>query len=361
MAKTIIGIIGFGRFGKVLHRLFADGFDILVSSSSYRNGDLEGVSFAPLPTVAERSTALFLTVPINRTAETAERIRPFLKPGQLVVDVCSVKEWPYGELKRALAGTGVLIWPTHPMFGPDSAQSGFDGLNWVSCEEDIDPAAVHQLTEYLQRKGLVIVRTTCEAHDRMAAETQGLTHFIGRFLDEIGIAPTPIDTLGYKRLLAVKEQTCHDTWELFCDLQHYNRFSVDIKRRLQDAIFKVTSRFLDTTIRRETPVLGFALQEGSAEHLAIAPRVRDEFPEETSIYQFDSPEALLEGLSQGDIDGVVLPLSPDSRAVKETLDAMGKHSFNPVDVVDVDREDGASRRFVIVKRRRWKVRAPSPR
>jgi prephenate dehydrogenase len=352
MKTTAIGIIGFGRFGKVLYRLFEEGFDIRVSSSTYKNGDIEGVRFAPLEEVVEKSHALFLTVPINKTGVTAKRIRPFLKPGQLVVDVCSVKEWPYNALKSALRDTGVLIWPTHPMFGPDSAKDGFRGLTWVSCEEDIDADTVRPFTTYLREKGLVIVNTTCEEHDRMAARTQGLTHLIGRFLDEIGISPTPIDTLGYQRLMAVKEQTCHDTWELFCDLQHYNRFSSDIHQELQEAIFKVTARFLDTTTARETPVVGLALEEGSEAHHAVESRLLERLPREAlDTARLDTAAALLDRLNRGELDLVVLPLCGTPSPRTDSLEAMGRYDFRVAKRLELDVE-GARRCFAVVERRR---------
>ena len=86
MKKNTIAIIGFGRFGKVMHRLFIDGFDILVSSTSYKPGDIAGVTFVSLEAACRRSDAILLTVPINKTGPTGKRIRPYLRPGQIVVD-----------------------------------------------------------------------------------------------------------------------------------------------------------------------------------------------------------------------------------------------------------------------------------
>ena len=261
MNTKSLGIIGFGRFGKVLHRLFQGDFDITVSSSSYRDGDLPDVRFRPLEETVRRSRAILLAVPIRKVGEIAARIRPFLSPGQLVVDVCSVKETPFQEISRALEGSGAHIWPTHPMFGPDSTRDGFKGAVWVSCEETVDPSIVAPYTAYLESRGLSVFRTTCEAHDRLAAATQGLTHLIGRYLDELNLTPTDIDTLGYRRLLAVRDQTCNDSWELFSDLMRCNRFTQEIQTALATAMQRVSERLREdrsseeseeTAERRET-------------------------------------------------------------------------------------------------------------
>ncbi len=241
MKRKTIGIVGFGRFGQVLHRLFNDGFEIKVSSSTYSSGDMEGVEFASLEETITGSDAVFLTVPINKMEEMASRIEPFLQKGQVVVDVCSIKTHSYGVLKKALSGKDIHIWPTHPMFGPDSAQNGFDGLRWVSCEEEIDSDIIKPYLDYIERKGLVIVRVSCSEHDRLAARTQGLAHLIGRVMDEVGIERTLIDTAGFEKLIELKEQTCNDSWELFCDLQYYNEYSLENEQKLLDAIKKVFS------------------------------------------------------------------------------------------------------------------------
>ena len=65
-----------------------------------------------------------------------------------------------------------------------------------------------------------------DAHDRLAARSQGITHFLGRMLKEFGIKKTQIDTQGFKDLLDLVEQTCNDTWDLYTDLQLFNPYTL---------------------------------------------------------------------------------------------------------------------------------------
>lgn len=362
MSKKTLGIIGFGRFGKVLHRLFEDDFDIFVSSSSYKSGDVPGVSFCSLEETVRRSAAIFLAVPINKIAATALRIKPYLTPGKIVVDVCSVKETPSRILAETLRECGVHIWPTHPMFGPDSAKSSFEGLTWVSCENAENEAVIAPYVSFLEKKGLLVFRTTCKEHDELAAGTQGLTHLIGRYLNELNLRPTPVDTLGYKRLTAVRDQTCHDTWELFLDLMRYNRFSKDVQLALEDAMYKVASRLYDEAARRRTLIVGVHAPAGGDFDCEAVERLLAEKSVATAVNPdgrpveirlFDTSEAALSQNATGEIDAALVAVqNEEGSLVLSTLDEMGRCDFRAI-------KEFSSRgaRFVLLVRRRWTPKA----
>ena len=73
-------------------------------------------------------------------------------------------------------------------------------------------------------------------HDKEAAFTQGITHFIGRVLEELELGASKIGTVGYKSLLEIIEQTCNDPMQLFYDLQRYNPFTHDMHMQLKQSI-----------------------------------------------------------------------------------------------------------------------------
>ena len=80
---------------------------------------------------------------------------------------------------------------------------------------------------------------TPDEHDKVAASSQGITHFIGRVLKEAGVRSTEINTLGFNDLLGVIEQTCNDSWDLFRDLQKYNPYTSEMIDRLIGKINEV--------------------------------------------------------------------------------------------------------------------------
>jgi prephenate dehydrogenase/prephenate dehydratase len=344
MKKKVIGITGFGRFGQVLHKLFEDGFDILVSSSTYKQGDFAGVTFASLEELVKRSDAVFLAVPINKMRDMAKRIRPYVKEGQLIVDVCSIKEYSYNTLKTELRDTGVHIWPTHPMFGPDSTKHGFENLRWVSCEEDIDPTAIRDFLTYLEAKQLNIVKTSCAEHDLLAAKTQGLTHLIGRVLDGFGAERTPIDTAGFELLMQVKDQTCNDSWELFCDLQHYNKYSLKKERELREAILKVFASLLDSTIKRDEVLIGIQGGEGSFNDEAIQYYLKRTDIDKSTLFGdkkikisfLITSDNVLSSITRGEIDyGLFALENSGSGVVIPSMEAMSSYNFKIVEIFDI--------------------------
>jgi prephenate dehydrogenase len=80
--------------------------------------------------------------------------------------------------------------------------------------------------------GLSVAVMDPDEHDRQAAFTQGVTHYLGRVLKDLGVGPSVIATVGYRRLLDIVEQTCNDPWQLFLDLQRYNPHTREMRERL---------------------------------------------------------------------------------------------------------------------------------
>ena len=90
--------------------------------------------------------------------------------------------------------------------------------------------------------GLHVVGMSPEEHDREAAFTQGITHYIGRVISDLNLGESTIATLGYKKLLEITEQTCNDPWQLFLDLQRYNPYTREMRRQLHQSLEKMLSK-----------------------------------------------------------------------------------------------------------------------
>lgn len=242
----MIGIIGFGRFGKLTARYLAEEFDVAVYHRSDKSAAINrtGARAAPLETVC-RQEIVIPCVPISVFREVLQDITPLLRPDALVVDVCSVKEYPVGLMIDILPQT-VSILATHPMFGPDSASDSLEGRKICLCQVRIAENNYQNIKAYLAAKGLVVIEATAAEHDEQIATSLSLTHFIGRTLSEYGARELDIDTEGYKRLLHILEVVERDTWQLFFDMHRFNshaakkrvafmRVMQDINSRLEKA------------------------------------------------------------------------------------------------------------------------------
>ena len=236
-----IAVYGMGRFGSFWASLLAARFDVAGYSRSRREFP-EGISRIESEQQLNNYDTVFLCCAISAVEDVLRRIAPVLKQGTVVIDTCSVKVEPARLMTEYLPETCGII-ATHPMFGPDSGRNGVKGLPLVfHTVRDINGCSNLWYDEF-SRMGLEIHRMTPDEHDLEAAFTQGVTHFIGRVLNELNLKDSEIATLGYKKLQEIVEQTCNDPVRLFHDLQSYNPHTEEMRIRLKKALDETMSLF----------------------------------------------------------------------------------------------------------------------
>jgi prephenate dehydrogenase len=238
-AKRTIGIVGFGRFGRLMARYLAADGAVRVWDPAAAAPEIlaTGAQPAELAVVA-RCGIVVPAVPISRFPEVLGRLRPHLRAGSLVADVCSVKELPVGWMREMLPA-GIDILGTHPMFGPDSAADSLKGRKIVLCPVRVSAGRYAEIKTCLEAKGLALIETSPAEHDRQIATSLALTHFIGRALARMGAEPLPIDTEGYKRLLRILDVVENDTWQLFEDMHRYNPHAQAARQAFKSALEKI--------------------------------------------------------------------------------------------------------------------------
>ena len=182
--------------------------------------------------------ALFLCVAISAMEEVVARVARLVKSGITIFDTCSVKVHPISVMENLLP-QDVTIIGTHPMFGPDSGKNGISGLPLVFCPVRVSADEMNFWKREFVEMGLLVHELTPEEHDRTAAYTQGITHFMGRVLDDLKLEPSSIGTLGYEKLLEIIEQTCNDPLQLFIDLQRYNPYTGEMREELSASLRKM--------------------------------------------------------------------------------------------------------------------------
>lgn len=238
----MIGIIGFGRFGKLTARYLSEDFDVFVFNRTEKSAEIKksGARIASLKTVCQQKI-IILCVPISTLKEVLMKIEPLLKKDSVVVDVCSVKVYPTRWMKASLPET-VSILATHPIFGPDSASDSLKDRKIFLSPIRIDKKQYQKIKTYLVSKELVLIESTPEDHDQQIAVSLALTHYIGRTLSEFGAAPLDIDSEGYKRLLHILEVVEHDTWQLFYDMHRYNPYAQEKRAAFMTAMQKINDQ-----------------------------------------------------------------------------------------------------------------------
>lgn len=331
-----ISIVGFGRFGKTLYRLIKDDFTIVLYNRS--EIDPDAIKLTKNTVIAKdlsdiyKSDVIFYAVPISTFEEVISSHKKYFKESHLLIDVLSVKLHPAKVFNEHLKDSKAQALLTHPMFGPDSSKNGFDGLPMILDKFRTEDDTYNFWKEYFQSKKLRVIEMSAEEHDKIAANSQGLTHFIGRLLEEYKLEETPIDSLGTKKLLEIKEQTCNDTWQLFTDLQHYNPHTKQMRLKLGEAYDKLYNKLLPKQM--DTNFLTFGIQggKGSFNEEAILYYLNRSGISNYKIKYLYSSENVLEALHKGEIDrGQFAIHNSVGGIVEESIQAMARYKFNIID------------------------------
>ena len=242
MRAVQVGIYGLGRFGVFWAAQLARHFAVCAYSRRLHRPPV-GVRMVSEREVL-RCPVVILCVAISALEEVVDRVAPHIRPQTLVMDTCSIKGFAAQVMERRLQPP-VQILATHPMFGPDSAREGIAGQPMILCPVRISDGLLQGWRIRFAAMGLRVVMMTAEQHDREAALTQGITHYLGRVLAEMGLTESTISTVGYRKLREIMEQTCNDSLQLFLDLQRYNPFTAEMRERLERALSTVRAQ-LDT-------------------------------------------------------------------------------------------------------------------
>tara|TARA_B100000945_G_scaffold318190_1_gene322531 strand:+ start:627 stop:1334 length:708 start_codon:yes stop_codon:yes gene_type:complete len=227
-----IGVVGYGRFGMVLTELLRKDYSVSVYDPNASAGEMS----KSLEDVLE-SRIIFIAVPIRSFESVVKKVSQYNLYNATIIDVCSVKIHPVKIMEKYLPDH-VGIIASHPHFGPDS-YSPFKELKATLYPIRDTYNRYNEIKDFFEKNSIRTVNLSPEEHDKMAASSQGLTHFIGRALNQAGVVSTQINTLGFNDLLAVIEQTCNDSWDLFKDLQKYNPYTDEMIDNLLETINKI--------------------------------------------------------------------------------------------------------------------------
>lgn len=97
-------IIGFGAFGKLLAQLLAPMGSIFIYDHRPEvSAEVAGTGFQLISHPREiRSGIVIMAVPLQGLMDSLLEVGPHLRPGQVIMDVCSVKEEPARLMQELL-------------------------------------------------------------------------------------------------------------------------------------------------------------------------------------------------------------------------------------------------------------------
>ena len=239
MRVAIIG--GSGKMGRwFANFLVKEGKEVVITG---RNQEklLEakqqlGVESATNAEAVKNADAILLSVPIDNFEEVVKQISPYTRPGQVIVDITSIKVFPVETMHKYIK-TGLTLG-MHPVFGP-GARSVANHNFVLTPTNERETTLAQKIKDYLETRGAKVTLMTPQEHDEMMAVILGLSHFIAIVSADTLLDFDKLKQMGaisgitYKVLLTLVESVMSEDPELYASLQMSLPSIVEIEKLFQ--------------------------------------------------------------------------------------------------------------------------------
>jgi len=221
-------ILGAGKMGVWFARFCKENGDNIIVSDRKKEKLLKigkelGIEtttdFIEATNCADR---IIVCVSISSFEEVVKKIGPSIRDNQVVMDICSIKEFPvrvmHENIKRG------LVLGTHPVFGPGS--KGLKHKAYILTPTN--PAELkfaNEFKDWLEKEEAHVFVMTPEKHDELMSVVLGLPHFLGlvaceTLLEQKDFAQTKqVAGTTYRMLFTLAEATALETPDLYANLQ----------------------------------------------------------------------------------------------------------------------------------------------
>jgi prephenate dehydrogenase len=154
--------------------------------------------------------------------DVVKAISPAIHEGQVVMDICSIKETPVKTMHQYLKGATVL--GTHPVFGPGS--NGVKHKSYILTPTNIkEQEFAEQFKCWLEKEDAHVFIMTPKKHDELMSVVLGLPHFLGlvaceTLLEQKNLPETKkVAGTTYRMLFTLAESTALETPDLYASVQ----------------------------------------------------------------------------------------------------------------------------------------------
>ncbi len=237
-----IAVVGFGRFGELFAGLAADEYRVSVCDNTVQNQEKAQRLGHNLITLSGIRTAdiVVFAVPISSFEGVVQEAAPFIGREQIVADVCSVKVHPAQQMRKHLGHARTIA--THPMFGPDSTARGLTDLQVALCPLEADEQACKEMSDFWTKRGVQVIDTTPDDHDRDAAYNQGMPYTIAHALNRMNLPELTFTTRSSTALYDIAHYSARDSEQLFQDMLAYNPYVPDMLAKLNTSMGSVLAQ-----------------------------------------------------------------------------------------------------------------------
>ena len=223
-----IAVIGAGKMGVWFAKFFqSKGYSVVLADRKTEKlaklkKDLAVEFASDFKEAVKGVDQVLICVSINAIEEVAKTIAPTLKAGQVVMDICSIKEGPIKTMHQYIQTATIL--GTHPVFGPGS--SGIKHKTYVLTPTNSREAEfAEKFKKWLETEEAHVFIMTPQKHDELMAVVLGLPHFLGlvaceTLLEQKNLPETKkVAGTTYRMLFTLAEATALETPDLFAAVQ----------------------------------------------------------------------------------------------------------------------------------------------
>jgi prephenate dehydrogenase len=222
-----IAIIGAGKMGVWFAKFFqSKGYDVILADRKKEKleklKDLLVDLTYNFEEAVQDADQILLCVSINAMEQVVKAISPTLHDGQVVMDICSIKEAPVKTMHQYIKDATVL--GTHPVFGPGS--NGIKHKAYILTPTNAkEQKFANQFKQWLEQEEAHVFIMTPQKHDELMSVVLGLPHFLGlvaceTLLEQKNLSETKkVAGTTYRMLFTLAEATALETTDLYASLQ----------------------------------------------------------------------------------------------------------------------------------------------
>jgi prephenate dehydrogenase len=209
------------------------------------------VDFVEAVKAADR---IMICVSISSFEEVVKKIGPSVRDGQVVMDICSIKEFPVKVMHENIKKG--LVLGTHPVFGP-----GSKGLKHKAYVLTPTTPAEEKFAEgfrkWLEKEEAHVFVMTPKRHDELMSIVLGLPHFLGlvaceTLLEQKDFSESKqVAGTTYRMLFTLAEATALESPDLYANLQ----INLPEMRKIEDLYIAKAEEWLDLIKKKDPRVI----------------------------------------------------------------------------------------------------------
>jgi prephenate dehydrogenase len=251
-----IAILGAGKMGVWFAKFFLEeGYSVVVADRKKEKlSKLKSeiaVETADFAEAVQNADRVLICVSISAFEAVVKKISSSTHKGQVVMDICSVKDFPVKVMHKHMKNG--LILGTHPVFGPGS--KGVENKAFILTPTNAEEKEFAKtFGKWLDKKKARVFVMSPKRHDELMSVVLGFPHFLGlvaceTLLEQADYPETKkVAGTTYRLLLTLAEVTALENPELFGSLQ----LGLPELEKIESLFIEKAREWLDL-IRRKDP------------------------------------------------------------------------------------------------------------